>query len=333
MKMKKCNKCKNTEFEIFERSNTYNVKGNTNIEIQERVMQCSTCGEIIFNEELEKENLEILFNKYRIEKKLLGPHEIKAIREKYDLGQRAFAKILGWGEITIHRYENNNLIDETHSKMLELIKEPQNMRTLLEESKDKIGETTYKKVNNRLNLLEKEAIEEGKPIILSMSKRIDEYSGYIKFNFEKFKNLVLFMIENAEADYKTKLWKVLFYSDILYFKDNLVSITGVPYIKNYYGPTPEKHDYLLGYLTDISNSIEIKEDINGRELLSLNSKIDLSIFSEDELEIMNIVAAKFASFSASEIAEYSHKEKAWLEPNFKEYISLDKYADSISIIN
>ena len=93
MKMKKCNKCKNTEFEIIERSNTYNVKGNTNIEIQERVMQCSTCGEIIFNEELEKENLEILFNKYRIEKKLLGPHEIKAIREKYDLGQRAFATI------------------------------------------------------------------------------------------------------------------------------------------------------------------------------------------------------------------------------------------------
>ena len=54
--MKKCNKCKNTEFEIMERSNTYNVKGSTNIEIQERVMQCSTCGEIIFNEELEKEN-------------------------------------------------------------------------------------------------------------------------------------------------------------------------------------------------------------------------------------------------------------------------------------
>ena len=51
MKMKKCNKCKNTEFEVIERSNTYNVKGNTNIEIQERVMQCSSCGEIIFNEE------------------------------------------------------------------------------------------------------------------------------------------------------------------------------------------------------------------------------------------------------------------------------------------
>ena len=63
MKMIKCNKCKNTEFEIIERSNTYNVKGNTNIEIQERVMQCSTSGEIIFNEELEKENLEILFKK------------------------------------------------------------------------------------------------------------------------------------------------------------------------------------------------------------------------------------------------------------------------------
>ena len=67
------------------------------------------------------------------------------------------------------------------------------------------------------------------------------------------------MIKNAKADYKTKLWKVLFYSDILYFKDNLVSITEVLYIKNYYEITPEKHDYLLGYLTDISNSIEIKK--------------------------------------------------------------------------
>ena len=68
------------------------------------------------------------------------------------------------------------------------------------------------------------------------------------------------------------------------------------------------------------NSIEIKEDINGKEQLSLNSKIDLTIFNEDELEIMNIVANKFKSFSAFEIAEYSHKEKAWLEPNFKDYI-------------
>ena len=36
MKMKKCNKCKSTEFKIIERNNTYNVKGNTNIDFKEK---------------------------------------------------------------------------------------------------------------------------------------------------------------------------------------------------------------------------------------------------------------------------------------------------------
>lgn len=331
MDKKICFKCKGKNLELLSREKEYNVKGNTKIKIEEKFLKCEDCGEILFDEEIEKENLKILYDKYRIEKNLLFPEEIKAIREKYDLGQRTFSKILGWGEITIHRYENNNIIDEAHSNMLSLIKNPLDMEILLEKNKEKISSQLYNKIKSRILEIEKENNEKGKELSEILGNKINEFSGYIKFNFDKLKNMILFMIENGEGNYKTKLWKLLFYSDILYFKENLVSITGTTYIKNHYGPTPEKHSSILAYLIDKLEIIDIEYDSYGNEILVNKGLFDESKFEEDELEVMKKVAVKFKKYSAKEIAEYSHKEKAWLEPSIKDLISFDKYSEEIEL--
>ena len=56
------------------------------------------------------------------------------------------------------------------------------MKTLLEESKDKISETQYKKILKKIEELEE---KKGDYVIENISNRMDEYSGYVKFNFEK----------------------------------------------------------------------------------------------------------------------------------------------------
>ena len=323
-----CDKCKCEAMETIERLKEYNVKGKHKITILEKVLKCKNCGEIIFDEKLEKENLKNLYAKYREEKGLISPEEIKLIRDKYDIGQRVFAKILGWGEITVHRYEKDSIIDEAHSKTLLLIKNPENMKTLLEESKDKISETQYKKILKKIEELEE---KKGDYVIENISNRMDEYSGYVKFNFEKFKNAVLYMIKNSNAIYQTKLWKETFYVDIGCYKENLVSATGAVYIKNHYGPTPLNHSTILAYLVDKLNVIDIDYDNYGNEILIANEEPDISIFDNSEIDILKKVAEKFKSFSSKEIKDYSHNEKAWLEPNFKDLISLDKYADEIML--
>ena len=62
-------------------------------------------------------------NAYRIKHGLLTSDEIVAIRENYGLSQVDLARLLGWGEATISRYESKAIQDEAYDTMLRLIKD------------------------------------------------------------------------------------------------------------------------------------------------------------------------------------------------------------------
>lgn len=62
-------------------------------------------------------------NAYRKKKGLLTSDEIVAIRESYGLSQVDLAKLLGWGEATISRYESKAIQDEAYDMMLRLVKD------------------------------------------------------------------------------------------------------------------------------------------------------------------------------------------------------------------
>ena len=61
---------------------------------------------------MENENLLNARNAYRRAHELLTSDEIVAIRESYGLSQVDLAKLLGWGEETISRYENKAIQDD-----------------------------------------------------------------------------------------------------------------------------------------------------------------------------------------------------------------------------
>jgi putative zinc finger/helix-turn-helix YgiT family protein len=56
------------------------------------------------------ENLLAARNAYRIKHGLLTSNDIVEIRENYDLSQVEFARLMGWGEATISRYESKAMI-------------------------------------------------------------------------------------------------------------------------------------------------------------------------------------------------------------------------------
>lgn len=109
-----------------------NVKGLT-VKVDERVRVCDGCGKELFDRELEKEIEKAAFEAYRQQKGLLKPEEIKRIRMKYGLSQVAFAKLLGFGEKTIARYESGSLQDEAPNSLIYLMDRPINMIDMLKE--------------------------------------------------------------------------------------------------------------------------------------------------------------------------------------------------------
>lgn len=99
---------------------TLSVKGK-DITMPAQVRVCGICHEEVFDEELDSKTLDAFYREYRKSEKLLLPEEIKSIRLKYRLSQSSFAKVLGFGEKTITRYENGAIQDVCHDNLIRLM--------------------------------------------------------------------------------------------------------------------------------------------------------------------------------------------------------------------
>ena len=148
-----CEKCDDfVEYEVKNKEETYKVKGEE-IQIKAKVAFCKECGKELFHEELDKENQHKVFDIYRKKHNLLSPEEIKKIRVKYGLNQREMSQLLGWGEITYHRYENGAVPDSAHNNQLLLIQEPKNVKELLKKGKTKLDTDKKEELIDKINEL------------------------------------------------------------------------------------------------------------------------------------------------------------------------------------
>lgn len=146
---KYCEHCgKEIDVIIKEISESYPVKG-MNVTVNAKVCFCNECGTDLWDDVLDDENLKKAYRKYREQKNLLQPEEIKAIRMQYGLSQTSFAKILGFGEKTITRYENGSLQDTAQNNLLVLVKNPADFNILWERNKHLLPQFERKKCEIR----------------------------------------------------------------------------------------------------------------------------------------------------------------------------------------
>ncbi|HEX3038163.1 MAG TPA: type II TA system antitoxin MqsA family protein [Oscillospiraceae bacterium] len=151
MMSKVCPECLNeAETEIKEKNEQYVVKGQEFI-IKAKIKCCKTCGAELWDDELDSNNLLTAYNLYRETNGLLFPEEIKSIRLKYGLTQSSFAKILGFGEKTITRYENGALQDMAQNNLILLMQNTANFLELWNRNKNVLQSTEIKKVEKLLN--------------------------------------------------------------------------------------------------------------------------------------------------------------------------------------
>lgn len=144
--------------------------------------------------------------------------------------------------------------------------------------------------------------------------------------------MVLFFAHKSTELLKTKLMKLLNYSDMVFYKENGVSISGVRYAHLPYGPVPENFDILLGMMAaDHIAHIEVFYD-NGYEKHQVipEEEMPANVLSEEELAVLERIYEKFKDFGSVEISNYSHKEKGYTATRKGEIISY-AYAEDIEL--
>lgn len=332
-KFKFCDNCqKDVETKIVERRSSYTFKGET-FELNERVLICS-CGQELYDEILDSETMKALAEMYE-ERIGLSLDEIKSIRNQYGLSMDLFSRILGWSKATIARYETGKYIpDSSHMTVLRRLKEhPEAIDEYYKLTKHKFNEKEQEKINKKLTNTDQITVEKGLIEALHVNYKIYEKtiaSGYSPFNLNKLINMILFFTKNGVQ--KTKLMKLLFYADFLNYKRNLLSMSGIPYVRLPYGPVPLDHDLLLSSI-EKNEMIDIEyEFINDYTIINIKSlkQFDDTLFNEEEIEILQQVYNHFKSYGSVAISDFSHEEDGWKNTEDREIISYD-YADTLKI--
>ncbi|MDY6786609.1 MAG: DUF4065 domain-containing protein [candidate division WOR-3 bacterium] len=324
----KCNRI--TDLEINERVEKDKVKGQI-IESEAKVPVCKECGEDVFIENFEEENLERAYNVYREKNKILFTDEIKAIRKRYDISQRLLAKALGWGEKTITRYENGDIPDKSHNEVLRLINKPSNFKEIFKNNKDILTDKEKNKVENAIKKICRSTEEIKFSVLSCLNDSPNQYNGQQLFQFDKFRTLIAYFAKNVDGLFKTKLNKFLFYSDFIAFREYNRSITGLFYVHLDYGPVPSKYDVLLSILTEerVVDECEVVFP-NGTSGTVYKNCIDPNMreFTQNEKDIIDLLIREIGQLNSKQLSEISHKEDGYINTEKHELISYE-YAKTL----
>ena len=131
-----CVVCGDEQIRHESRQMEFDVRGET-MQIDVPVKLCAACGAI---EQTDVDPAELAFTRYRREKGLLTPEEIKDVRKRFRLSQKSLAALLGMSEATINRYEGGGLQDEAHDQAIRSCASPDRMRDLLQRRGERLSD-------------------------------------------------------------------------------------------------------------------------------------------------------------------------------------------------
>lgn len=316
-----CPLCGKThEVEERKRFATLIVKGEE-VTYEERFYFCANADEDENEFEtgsMTNTNLLNARNAYRVKRGLLTSDEIVAIRENYGLSQVDLARLLGWGEATISRYESKAIQDEAYDTMLRLIKDnPLIALEFLKKNASKFSD--LKRVEIRAKIVEN-LDSYGKEYLTRQAfegeyadfEELSDANGFTVLDVDKIEAIISYIAGEVSNLFKVKLMKMLWYVDSLSYKRNGYAMTGMVYRHNTMGALPVGH-YSLMNLENLN--IQEEESFNYDSMLHIypTNGMDYSVLSEDEKKIIDKVIKKFKNYKAKDIVEYMHEEKAYIE--------------------
>ena len=301
-----------TEYDVIKRPDTFEIRGDT-VTVNARVAVCRLCGQEMGLAELDDATYSAAYAVYRARHGLLQPDQIRALRSKYGLGQKAFSRLLGWGEITLARYEQGSLQSASHDQMLRLAEDPAFVRRLLAKNAARLTTAQLEQLNNRLAQL---SVGQEQILVREESAPYGTDSGA-----HKLREMVIFFAEREDM-WRTKLGTTLFYADFLHYKRHEVSISGARYVNMQYGPVPASFYTLQASLVEDASLDERASTLGDciGTFFVANRSADRLVFSATEMQTLEDIIGAFEGWSASGISEYAHQEPAWAQTTLRETI-------------
>jgi DNA-binding transcriptional regulator YiaG len=284
------------------------------------VYKCEDTGEQFEDEAFAELNFNQLVNQYRVKYNIPFPEEIKAIRERYGLSASKMAEVLGFGANSYRNYESGEVPSQSNARLIQLISDAREFKKLVELSNVFEGKALEKELHKIDVIIQEQKqdkfITQLENYFLG-TKIPNSNTGYKVPNIEKFTEMVVFFTEKLQP-WKTKLNKLLFYTDFSMYRKLGYSISGSQYRAIPMGPVPNNFQSIFEYLAnndDVDICYTTFPDGNTGEQFKPNAKRQFNpeVFTLDELNVLEEIIERFKDTSTQRIIEISHKEKAWLE--------------------
>lgn len=333
---------KEVEYNIEKRE----IKKFKDVEINtyENVAVCKYCNNDLYIPYLEDENTKRINNLYIEKTDIIKPQDIINLRERYNISQRELTAILGFGKMTINRYERGGIPTKSQSDYLKLLID--NEREFIKKveeaySKSNISKKTYEKIIN-LGLDNEENKEDVQVAFRkymidvlneSLTRKPDIYNGYKYFDIELVENIVSYISSEVGNLTITSVNKYLWYIDMLAFKKNGVSITGLTYEKQKYGPTIIDKKYeLISMLDKKYKRIDYDDETGTKTIIIGKGNYNLNKLKPSEKEVIDTIIKLFKNKNVNEISNMSHNEEGWKKTDMLKNISFE-YAMKLRINN
>ena len=243
--------------------------------------------------------------------------EVKQLRERYGLSQRSLSALLGWGEITIHRYENGSVPGDVHAQLLRLLFDPWNMGILFERHQDRLPAAARTALRDRLTQLWDRGLPDGTAFPLRNARVHfpDDSTGYRPLSAKTLLHMMLFFASAPGGVFRTMLNKEMFYSDFTHFRREGVSISGSRYIHLPYGPVVEDFGVYMNALEKAGWIEEVEQYFHPHPdpVLRIIAKRppDLKVISADSAGVLKAVRSFFAHKTSKQASDLSHEEEGY----------------------
>lgn len=305
----------------------------------ENVAICNECNQDLYVNEIEDENNKRIYQIYREKSNIIKAEDIIKLRKKYDISQRELTSILGFGKMTINRYERGGLPTKSQSDYIKLLIE--NDDKFIEKvkeayEKNNINDKTYNKIISKevKKDISKNEIQDNLRRYLKsvLNRKPDIYNGYKSLDLEKVENIISYIASKVKNLTITSLNKYLWYIDMLSFNKRTISITGLTYQNQKFGPTIiyKKYDE-LSLLDDKYTREDIETENGNTTKIISNNNFNLDKINSSEKEIIDTIINLLKNKNVADISEISHREDGWKKTKRFEQISFE-YAMNLKLI-
>ena len=256
---------------------------------------CKECGEEMSLPGLIDQNIQEIDAQYRAAENIVSINDIQKLMTMYNIGKSTLSLALGFGEVTVTRYLDGQVPSKVYSDIIRhALSSAEYMEQLLNQNREKVGETAYKK--------SLAAITDLKALYKTVSPKL---LSVISFVFTELKEVTPLMLQKL-LYYIQGIYYALY--DHLIFEERCEAWVHGPVYRNVYVLFK---DFKYNPIDDARFSL----------LKGWDAELSLC-----EKEVIRTVLNTFGLYSGKVLEMITHKEEPWSEAR-RGYVSND-YSDT-----